>query len=90
MTQAWVGRFDDPLIKKVNFIKGNQVVADGEGKDYFAEFEEKIKEENEKREREMATLTPNFVGFPVLTVKGTLAAFRKLFFEMFIAVSYLP
>lgn len=70
MNTGWVGRFDDPTIKKVNFIKGNQVVADGEGKDYFAEFEEKIKEENEKREREIASLSPTFVGYPTLTVKG--------------------
>ncbi len=70
MNTGWVGRFDDPTIKKVNFIKGNQVVADGEGKDYFAEFEEKIKEENQKREREIAALSPTFVGYPTLTVRG--------------------
>lgn len=70
MSGGWVGRFDDPLIKKVNFIKGNLGVHDGDSKDYFAEFEEKIKEENERRERELAALTPNFVGFPTLTVIG--------------------
>jgi len=70
MDRGWVGRFDDPNIKKVNFIKGNQSNADGEGKDYFAEFEERIKEENEKRERELASLNPHFEGFPTLTVKG--------------------
>lgn len=31
MNQPWVGRFDDPTIKMVNFIKGNVSVTDDTG-----------------------------------------------------------
>lgn len=65
---AWRGRFDDPMIKKVNFIKGNQVVADG--KDYLAEFEEKVKKDNEAHERFLRELDPNFPGHPRVKLHG--------------------